>query len=438
MVREDCARTIRDGIKKWCDNLPEHRTEHGIESFSRSIHQHLRTEELTYRATNQNKCMYYSLFCSNYRKVADHFQLGLVRRVEALACLVYVNGPEKHHQFFQHLLQLDALPSDPLPIQFITYCLDHAGGSVMSRKEARRHRPHWMKPILKAELLYGLRVLLSIVEDVNNGVLTMQETVKRIHREVIYAGDLVTNHLLAVAVLSGLILPRNYLNYPRIAETLTNKVKSTIFNDDKEMTKARIIKGVELASESLGLTMLVGEHGLCEFVRETSEKKKKNNTKSKGGLDAFHRDQDFVWMSEKNREDGKISEMRSNTRKRKYRTEDQDRKAFHSLSRLDQNHVKHRWWEPDWDRTACLVHFVNECMAQSGDPLEVMYSSATAKGKSGREERHAMWRKYLTQHRIDVSDLPVMVKRQLHLALETKATKKDEKRREAPTWRNDC
>ena len=146
-------------------------------------------------------------FCSNYWKVADHFQLGLVRRVEALACLVYVNGPEKHHQFFQHLLQLDALPSELLPIQFITYCLDHAGGSVMSQKEARRHRPHWMKPILKAELLYGLRVLLSIVEDVNNGVLTMQETVKRIHREVIYAGDLVTNHLLAVTVLSGLILP---------------------------------------------------------------------------------------------------------------------------------------------------------------------------------------------------------------------------------------
>ena len=124
--------------------------------------------------------MYYSLFCSNYRKVADHFQLGLVRRVEALACLIYVNGPEKHHQFFQHLLQLDTLPSEPLPVQFITYCLDHAGGSVMSRKDATRHRPHWMKPILKVELMYGLRVLLSIVEDVNNGELTVQETVKRI------------------------------------------------------------------------------------------------------------------------------------------------------------------------------------------------------------------------------------------------------------------
>jgi hypothetical protein len=38
VVCEECARTIRDGIKKWCDNLPEHRTDHGIESFSWSIH----------------------------------------------------------------------------------------------------------------------------------------------------------------------------------------------------------------------------------------------------------------------------------------------------------------------------------------------------------------------------------------------------------------
>ena len=101
----------------------------------------------------------------------------------------------------------------------------------------------------------------------------VQETGKCIHREIIYAGDLVTNQLLAVAVLSGLFLPQNYLTYPRIAETLTNKVKSTLFNDNKEMMKVRIIKGVELASDSVGLTMLVGEHGLCEFLRETKEKR---------------------------------------------------------------------------------------------------------------------------------------------------------------------
>jgi hypothetical protein len=81
--------------------------------------------------------MYYSLFCSNYRKVAEHFQLGLVCRVEVLACLIYVNGLGKHHQFFRYLLQLDALPSEPLPVQFIAYCIDHAGGSIMSVKDGK-------------------------------------------------------------------------------------------------------------------------------------------------------------------------------------------------------------------------------------------------------------------------------------------------------------
>jgi hypothetical protein len=64
-----------------------------------------------------------------------------------------------------------------------------------------------MKPFLKAEMMYGLRVLLSTIEDANSGHLTREEAFKRIGSEVKYAGDLVTNHLLAVAVLSGLLLP---------------------------------------------------------------------------------------------------------------------------------------------------------------------------------------------------------------------------------------
>ena len=153
----------------------------------------------------------------------------------------------------------------------------------MSGKGGRRHRPHWMKPLLKAKVLYALRVLLSIVDDANEGNLTKEETLKRIAKGVKFAGDLVTNHLLAVAILSGLLLPRDYLTHPTIAETLTNKVKATLFNDDDKMTKARIIKGVQYASESLGISMLVGEHGLCEFVRG----KKEGNNKNEGN-DAFH------------------------------------------------------------------------------------------------------------------------------------------------------
>jgi hypothetical protein len=51
----------------------------------------------------------------------------------------------------------------------------------------------------------------------------------------------------------------------------------------------QIRKTKELASKNLGLCMLGGEHALCESVCTT-----------KGhalGNDAYHKDQDFVWIS---------------------------------------------------------------------------------------------------------------------------------------------
>jgi hypothetical protein len=61
---------------------------------------------------------------------------------------------------------------------------------------------------------------------------------------------------------------------------------------------------------------------------------------------------------------------------------------------------------------ACHVHFVNACHLQSNsDPLEVMYRSASAKVKSRSEENAAIWRKYIAQHRMDDSNLPVGLRR---------------------------
>jgi hypothetical protein len=414
-LREDCARTIFEGIRTWCKKLPKLRTERGIVKFSQGLHQNLKTDELTFRATNENKCIYYSLFCSNHRKVADRFKLGLAHQVEALACLIYINGPDKHHQFFQHLLSLNELPSEPLPAQFVDYCTAHAGGSVVSVGNAVRHRPHWMKPLLKAEMIYGLRVLLSIIEGANSGELSKEETFKHISREVKYAGDLVANHLLAVAVLTGLLLPRNYLTEPRVAQTLGNSVRRTLFHDHKTMTHARISKGVELASESLGISVLVGEHGLCETVRERKGKK--------AGHDAFHRQQDFVWIAQDDRKSGKISEMRHGNKMPKYRLEEDDRDAFHKLSRVDRNDAKHHWWEPIPERQTCLEHFVKECISANSDPLEVMYSSASAKEKSGSEENASIWRKYIAQHKIDDRNLPRGL-RNLQLNSKVKTVKK--------------
>jgi hypothetical protein len=163
------------------------------------------------------------------------------------------------------------------------------------------------------------------------------------------------------------------------------------------MTNARISKGVELASESLGIPVLVGEHGLCETVRET-----KGN---KAGHDAFHKDQDFVWIAQENRNNGIISEFRREDKKPMYRSEDQDRHAFHGLLRVDDNCIKHRWWVPKPDRTECLVHFVKECIHSGNDPMEVMYSSAAGKVKSGTDENTVIWRRYMARHKLDDMEL---------------------------------
>jgi hypothetical protein len=84
----------------------------------------------------KNKCLYYSLLCTDQRLVANRFELGLYRQVEALACLVHVNGPNKHHNFFRHLLTLKQFPSDVIPSESICYCNTSDGGSVMSMGKA--------------------------------------------------------------------------------------------------------------------------------------------------------------------------------------------------------------------------------------------------------------------------------------------------------------
>ena len=223
-IREDCVFNIRDGIRQWTTNLPLHRMEAGIKKFARSVHGS-ESNELLYLATHENKCLYYSIFCSGHRHVTDTFQLGIYRQIEALACLLHCNGPDKYHIYFQHHLNLAKLPTDVLCADFIHYCNDSVGGSVMSKGKGVRHRPHWMKPYLKAEMVYGLCVLLSIVDEANAGVLSKDGAVKRL-KQVKLAGELTGNHLFAVAVLRGLVTPRDFL--PLEVRHIHRQLKKTV------------------------------------------------------------------------------------------------------------------------------------------------------------------------------------------------------------------
>lgn len=179
-----------------------------------------------------------------------------------------------------------------------------------------------MKPYLKAEMLYDLRVLLSIVDEANSGVLSKENALKKL-KEVKFVGDLTGNHLFAVGVLRGLIVHREFLISPIVATTLCNAVRKGLFHGDMGMSNNRIQKATKMASESLGLHMLCGEHALCESVRAT-----KGNSP---GNDAFHKDQDFVWASSEYNVDNKIiTEIRPG-KKPIYHEEYQDRTAFKRL-----------------------------------------------------------------------------------------------------------
>ena len=155
--------------------IPACRKGNGILSLSKNVKKLTMkdNEELTYRSTHANKCVYYSIFSSDQRKVAELFRLGLLGQVEALVCLVHCNGPDKLHHFFKHLIDKGTLPTDILPVAYIAYSLSHGTRSVMSTGNGISHQqPHWRKPYLKAEMMYGLRVILSITEDINNGSVT--------------------------------------------------------------------------------------------------------------------------------------------------------------------------------------------------------------------------------------------------------------------------
>jgi hypothetical protein len=229
----------------------------------------------------------------------------------------------------------------------------------MSEGPGRHHRSHRIKPYLKAEMVYGLQVLLFIVQEVNSGTMSKKEAEKI--QEVKFAGDLTGNHLFAVGVLRGLIVNHQFLKEPIVALTLCNAVRKRLFHSDKGMTNDRIRRAVAMASDNLGFNMLAGEHALCESIRGI-----------KSGNDAFHKDQDFLWISKEQGSDCMITEIRRG-RRPIYRAEESDCRDFETLNLEDSSRVKHQWWLPEPNRTDCLVHFVNECVDSGSDPPDVFY-----------------------------------------------------------------
>jgi len=70
--------------------------------------------------------------------------------------------------------------------------------------------------------------------------------------------------------------------------------------------------------------------------------------------------------------------------------------------------VQHRWWLPKPNRNDCLAHFVNECIANGSNPMELLIPSVTAGSSSRREEEIDIWTRYITKksNKINIALLP--------------------------------
>jgi hypothetical protein len=159
-----------------------------------------------------------------------------------LVTLVHCNGSDMHHLYFNHLLTVDKLPTDLVGADFIRYCTSKEGGkSVMSKGEGIRHQPHWRLPYLKAEMLYGLCVLLSVINDVNSGQLSREDAFKRI-KEIKWVGGLMANYPFAVGVLHGLIAKHELLAFPEVTSALCSVVRKRLFENNDGMTDECIRK----------------------------------------------------------------------------------------------------------------------------------------------------------------------------------------------------
>ena len=175
-----------------------------------------------------------------------------------------------------------------------------------------------------------------------------------------------------------------------------------------------------MASEHLGLHMLAGEHALCEAVH--AAKPKQDGL----GTDAYHKDQDFIWISSGLEGDDSIITELCIGMDPIACSEQQDRSALQQLRWEDKNQVQHHWWLPKPNRNDCLAHFVNECIANGSNPMELLIPSVMAGSSSSKEEEIKIWMSYITKktNKINIALLPKQVHHLHHGVFEKVKAKK--------------
>jgi hypothetical protein len=139
--------------------------------------------------------------------------------------------------------------------------------------------------------VYGLRVLLSIINEANTGSLRKVDANKWARKEIRLCRGARMNELFAVAVLQGLIVPREFLLQPIIPGSLCKLVREMLFDNNPDMSNERIKKSVERVANTSGLNMMVAEHALTEAMFGSQ-------MGSPTRVDMIIMKQDFMWMEE--------------------------------------------------------------------------------------------------------------------------------------------
>ena len=404
--REDVATVLEARVK-------EVRAEKGYRnaSFDKSLIEYLndltaddsnvdKRTGLAFAPTHSNKCLYYSLPAT----VAIRFQQSLnvhpLRLTEVLTVVAFANGIDKVHAYLAWAATCETLPYDTIVADYFQFCHELPDGSICSNGKAKRFQCHFRQSVSKLATVYGMRCLHDAIVQSNKGSIDRKALAKVCKEKVPMAGNLTTNHVLAVGVLAGWILDRKCLREANITDSLAKLVQAKMFNGDRKASISRIKKGAEMVGKALRLTGLAVEHSTCEAIRESP------------GLDGFKKGQRYLCISDTlDGDSSTITEVDSQAgwEAKLLRTEEFDRETLRSMNELPLDKVQHPWWEGPADPLLFTIKFVEECDRHGTDPFEVYSATLNGVAKQNDDDKRKRFRVFLKREKIEVSKLPSRV-----------------------------
>jgi hypothetical protein len=219
---------------------------------------------------NMNKCVFYSPFVSvlwNYSPSAGEMKLAL------LYCSVFSNTPDPFWYFYTDV-DLDEFDC---PVRMVQRYIAFVNAFEKGNKNmgGLRHQPHYgTRSVTDEQIKYSLSVLSRLVDAMwdleAKGELQLYYyslSVRILSKQVNYCGSLTSQHLLAIAALSG-IVPTRLLNYGELSGETTEAARLCQQYDwPPESWDDHSEQIVRAFSVECGVPGLVPENVSCEFGR---------------------------------------------------------------------------------------------------------------------------------------------------------------------------